>query len=87
MRKIFGRFIRYWIRVATHGIVGALLIIVIGLIVHLENRPDLNVWHEADLDEEFTRKSEVNSFAEYLELEDRLFAQLEALVYSQTPAE
>lgn len=42
----------------------------------LNQKPDLKIWHTAHLDEEFTAKSGVSSFSEYLELEDRLFAQL-----------
>lgn len=50
----------------------------------LEQRPDLDVWHLADLDEEFTTRSEVVDLAGYLELEERLFEQLEREVYDVT---
>jgi hypothetical protein len=43
-----------------------------GLIVYInivENRPDLSIWHQADLDEEFTAASDVSSFNQYLQLE------------------
>jgi alpha-beta hydrolase superfamily lysophospholipase len=50
----------------------------------LNNRPDLEVWHLADLDEEYTEKSPVAGFEDYLALEDRLFAQLDNLVYART---
>jgi alpha-beta hydrolase superfamily lysophospholipase len=59
-----------------------------GLIVYinvLENRPDLSIWHHADLDEEFTVASDVSSFHQYLELENRLFSQLDELVYAEVP--
>ena len=59
-----------------------------GLIVYinvLENRPDLSIWHHADLDEEFTVASDVSSFNQYLALENRLFDQLDELVYAQVP--
>ena len=59
-----------------------------GLIVYinvLENRPDLSIWHQADLDEEFTVASDVSSFKQYLELEKRLFDQLDELVYAEVP--
>lgn len=49
----------------------------------LNNKPDLQVWHTADLSEEFTVDSNVANFEEYLELESRLFAQLDELVYSK----
>jgi alpha-beta hydrolase superfamily lysophospholipase len=46
----------------------------------------LQPWHTEKLDEEFTRSKadEVQSFDDYLKLEDRLFDQLDEKVYSQT---
>ena len=67
------------------GLVGCLLVVVIALVMVLNGRPDLSVWHLADLDEEFTEDSEVASFEQYLALEDRLFAQLDELVYAEVP--
>jgi alpha-beta hydrolase superfamily lysophospholipase len=48
--------------------------------------PTLEPWHTVRLTEEFTaRKADhVQSFAEYGQLEDRLFAELDAKVYSRT---
>ncbi len=62
--------------------------LVVGLAVFvylLDSRPDLSVWHLADLDEEFTRDSGIAEFGQYLALEDRLFAQLDKLVYDEVP--
>jgi alpha-beta hydrolase superfamily lysophospholipase len=46
----------------------------------------LDPWHTEQLTEEFTAAdaAEVDSFADYLALEDRLFAQLDAKVYAVT---
>jgi alpha-beta hydrolase superfamily lysophospholipase len=62
---------------------GGLTMGIIILVMMLNNRPDLRIWHKADLDEEFTRKSKVTTLDGYLELEDRLFAQLKSEVYDQ----
>ncbi|MEE4143733.1 MAG: alpha/beta fold hydrolase [Halieaceae bacterium] len=51
----------------------------------LDSRPDLSVWHLADLDEEFTVRSDVADFGQYLALEGRLFKQLDQLVYAEVP--
>jgi len=62
--------------------------VVVGLAVFvylLDSRPDLSVWHLADLDEEFTRDSGITDFGQYLALEDRLFGQLDELVYDEVP--
>ena len=67
------------------GLVGCLLVAVIALVMVLNGRPDLSVWHLVGLDEEFTEDSDVTSFEQYLALEDRLFAQLDELVYAQVP--
>ena len=69
----------------TYSTVGAILVIVVVFIIYMENRPDLDVWHLAALDEEFTTASEVDDFADYLALEERLFAQLNELVYDKIP--
>ena len=49
----------------------------------MNDKPDLHIWHTADLDEEFTVRSKVTTFEEYLSLEDRLFTQLNELVYQR----
>lgn len=49
----------------------------------------LHIWHKEKLTEEFTREMKgelVQNFADYLELEDRLFRQLDELVYAPTGA-
>jgi hypothetical protein len=48
--------------------------------------PTLSPWHTERLDEEFTARKadEIRSFEDYLQLEERLFAQLEEKVYAQT---
>jgi alpha-beta hydrolase superfamily lysophospholipase len=74
------------IRVTLYGMFGALLVLLVGFIFYLDGRPDLEVWHTVELDEEFNTGSPVESFADYLALEERLFAQLDAQVYAHTGA-
>ncbi|MDJ0926631.1 MAG: alpha/beta fold hydrolase [Gammaproteobacteria bacterium] len=64
-------------------LLGGLLTALAGAVVFVNNQPDLEVWHKAKLTEEFTAGSPLVSFAEYLALEDRLFVQLDALVYDR----
>lgn len=61
----------------SYGLAGALVILVAVGAAALNSRPDLKVWHTADLDAEFTAESPVRSLGEYLELEERLFAELD----------
>ncbi len=69
------------------GLLGAFVTVVVAFILILENRPDLHIWHEVKLDTEFTTKSDTHTFAEYLELENRLFAQLQESVYDRIEPE
>jgi alpha-beta hydrolase superfamily lysophospholipase len=66
-----------------YGSAGVMLTLVVVFVLLMNNRPDLSVWHLADLDEEFTVDSEVSSFDQYLALEDRLFKQLDDEVYDK----
>lgn len=76
------RRIAEWLAAST---LGSLVAVVATYAIILNDRPDLSVWHLADLDEEFTEDSAVSSFADYLALEDRLFEQLDSLVYAVVP--
>ena len=74
-------------RSLAYGIIGAMIVLVVVTVNHLENRPDLKIWHTAELDEEFTADSPVKNFADYLALEERLFAQLDERVYGEIAPE
>ena len=54
---------------------------------YLDSHPDLRVWHETILDAEFTADTPAQNFADYLALEERLFEQLDALVYAKIQPE
>ena len=87
MRSRAAHLIRQILKTAGYSAAGALAVLVAVYIAYLDSRADLDVWHEVELDEEFTADSEVRDFPEYLELEDRLFRQLDELVYAQVPPE
>jgi alpha-beta hydrolase superfamily lysophospholipase len=76
---------RELLRFIAYGLIGGFIVLLIVYVGLLESRPDLSVWHLADIDEEFTASSDVTDFGQYLALEDRLFAQLDALVYDKVP--
>jgi alpha-beta hydrolase superfamily lysophospholipase len=78
---------RYLLRLLGYGTVGAAVVFVAGFVLYLEGRPDLSPWHLVQLDEEFRTDRDINTFDDYRALEDRLFAELDALVVTeQTPA-
>ena len=75
--------VRRTVRALAYGVVGALVVLLVVGVRFLNARPDLQAWHAVDLDEEFTADSPIESFAEYLELERRLFEQLDARLESE----
>ena len=81
------RLIKTIVKLLAAGVIGAFLVLLVGGVVFLEQRPDLKVWHEPLLDEEFTTNSDVASFTDYLALEDRLFAQLKSEIYDAVAPE
>jgi len=83
MRKLAFGIIRRVVKAIIYGLVGGFTVLVIGAVLYLNSRPELKVWHQADLDAEFTKESPIHSFDEYLALEERLFAQLEDQVYAK----
>ncbi len=70
------------IKTIINLMIGGLLVFLIVFVLYLEKRPDLNIWHTAELDAEFTAESQVTDFSQYLELEEKLFQQLEERVYA-----
>lgn len=81
--SVVSGLMRVLLRLLGYGLIGGFIVIVIVYVRFLESRPDLSVWHRADLDAEFTADSDVSDFTQYLELEDRLFAQLDERVYAK----
>ena len=75
------------VRLLAVGLVGALVVLITVGVLALNRRSDLAPWHTIHLDEEFTADSGLTSFEQYLALEERLFAQLDELVYAPAPAD
>ncbi|MGB6222472.1 alpha/beta hydrolase [Haloferula sp.] len=72
-------------RILGYGLLVTFVSLISIAVYVLQSRPNLSLWQEVDLDEEFEENSGVTDFAGYLELEDRLFDQLEREVYQKTP--
>lgn len=84
MRKQLRFTLRHATRFLIYGALGVVFTVIAALVIYLDSRTDLDIWHLAELDQEFTVDSDVSNFSEYLALEDRLFAQLDELVYDKT---
>jgi alpha-beta hydrolase superfamily lysophospholipase len=75
------------IKIIAYLILGGLAVFLTVFVLYLENRPDLKVWHDAELDTEFTAELPVADFSEYIKLEETLFQQLEKNVYARIEPE
>ncbi len=62
------------------GVIIALSILLGAGIYILSQKPDLKVWHTARLEEEFSSRKKLKDFSEYLQLEERLFQELDEKV-------
>ena len=87
MFKVTRIIVRHAFRATVYGALGATLVLITIFVIYLNGRADLHVWHQAELDEEFSEHSDVETFADYLALEDRLFKQLDELVYAKVSSE
>jgi alpha-beta hydrolase superfamily lysophospholipase len=75
------------LQLVVSSLIGAVVVLIIFGVISLNSRPDLSVWHKLELDEEFRADAGINSFEEYLALEDRLFEQLDQSIYLETAHE
>ncbi len=73
-----------WIvkHVATVGVTTMVILITV-FVLYLNNRADLDVWHLVHLKKEFTTRSDVETFADYLTIEDALFEELDKRIYAK----
>ncbi len=83
MRKLARDISWHIFRMLSYSLSGAFVVLLAGAILYLNNRPDLSIWHRANLDAEFNEHSPVRSFTEYRALEERLFKQLDTEVYEK----
>ncbi|UCD68981.1 MAG: alpha/beta fold hydrolase, partial [Betaproteobacteria bacterium] len=63
--------------------VGAMCVVVLAYTLMLRSFPDLKPWHEVDLEGDFHADMQVDTLAEYLEVEARAFADLDRQVLDQ----
>lgn len=85
MKKFVFGTLKHVLLALGYGALGVAVTLLVVAVIQLNSRPDLSAWHKVHLDEEFTEDSGLNSFAEYLALEERLFRQLDAEVIAVTP--
>ncbi len=64
-----------------------LVVVLLAILYGLSTTaPEEQLWHTVELAEEFShRQSGINSFEDYLALEERLFAEVQEKIYAHTP--
>jgi alpha-beta hydrolase superfamily lysophospholipase len=83
MKLRVSRLFRRGLEALVYSLAGGFFVLIVVFVLYLENRPDLDVWHLVKLDEEFRADLGIATFTEYLALEERLFAQLDEIVYGR----
>ena len=85
-RRFLTGSVKRGLRYAAWTLFGGTVMFVIAAVMFLNSKPDLSVWHEARLSEEFKESRNLESFGDYLALEDKLFKELEDKVYDEVGA-
>ncbi len=72
-------------RAIGYGVLAVFLTFIIVIVFALQQRPDLSLWHQVRLHEEFEADSGINNFASYLTKEGKLFAEMDREIYQKSP--
>jgi alpha-beta hydrolase superfamily lysophospholipase len=83
MRAIVIGSTKHFLFAAFYGALGIGLALIITAVWMLNARPNLSLWHTTHLTSEYHQQSGLTDFTQYLQLEDKLFAEVEQQVYRQ----
>lgn len=64
---------------------GAVMTLLVGFVVYVNDKPDLEIWHRVVLENEFTAESDLQTFDEYLRNEERVFDELQQRIVGKVP--
>ena len=68
---------------AIYGFIGSVIALLVAIVWILNARAELDPWHTTHLKQEYHQQSGLKAFAEYLELEDKLFTELDNKIYQE----
>jgi esterase/lipase len=79
------RFLKHLALAIAYGLIGSAIVLVGFYIYGLERRPDLKIWHMAELDAEFQAEQagDISTLDDYRGIEELLFQQLQEQVYAR----
>ncbi|MGE6566932.1 alpha/beta hydrolase [Shewanella vesiculosa] len=83
MRAIVIGSTKHFLFAAFYGALGIALALIITGVWLLNARPNLSLWHTTHLTSEYHQQSGFTDFSQYLQLEDKLFAEVDQQVYRQ----
>jgi len=83
MRAIVIGSTKHFLFAAFYGAFGIALALIIAAVWMLNARPDLSLWHTTHLTSEYHQQSGLTDFNQYLQLEEKLFAEVEQRIYRQ----
>jgi alpha-beta hydrolase superfamily lysophospholipase len=77
--------VKHGILFILYGAICSVTLVIVLYVNHLQNRPDLRPWHQAELNSEFrvSKKADIKNLADYQKLEARVFKQLQEQVYDK----
>ncbi len=76
-----------WLRYLFCMFLGAFSIMLLSFIYYLGTIPELKIWHDVILENEYSVDSDTRTFSEYLKIEENVFDDLERNVVMQIPPE
>lgn len=78
------RILKHILLALGYGLLGVVVALVVVYLKNAASGPDLKPWHQIELDEEFSVSADktVPDLAAFLDLEERLFDQLQSEVYN-----
>ncbi len=65
--------------------IGTVFVGLVAFYLYMNSLPTLSTWHTSVLKNEFTSQHNVQTFPEYLKLEEKLFKELETHIYDKIP--
>lgn len=85
MRHFIPRALSGLLRYGGAALLGGLFGAIVIYLLWARSGPPLEPWHLVEFDEEFRAGDPIDTLADYLALEDRVFRELDAKVYSHAP--
>ncbi len=84
MKTLLITFTKHFSLALVYGLLGIIITAIVSMTWLLNSRQELSIWHTTKLKSEFHQGMALDSFDDYLKLEDKLFAEVESKVYQKT---